>query len=63
MAQQVFPTKGNLIAQKKSLQLALLAVLWCLVLLTVFFLFWRFRTPAQCLVPPFDGLFPSAIVD
>ena len=45
------------------LQLALLAVLWCLVLLTVFFLFWRFRTPAQCLVPPFDGLFPSAIVD
>lgn len=43
------------------LQLVLLAVTWCLVLLVVYYLFWRFCTPAQCLVPPFDGLFPTVV--
>jgi hypothetical protein len=45
------------------LQLVLLAVTWCLVLLVVYYLFWRFCTPAQCLVPPFDGLFPTVVYD
>ena len=45
------------------LRLALTAVLWGLGLLVLYYLIWRFATPPQCLVPAFDGLFPTVIVD
>ena len=44
-------------------RLALFSLLWGLALLVIYYLIWRFATPAQCLGPAFGGLFPTVIVD
>lgn len=44
-------------------RLAILSLLWGLGLLVIYYLVWRFATPAQCLGPAFAGLFPTVIVD
>ena len=44
------------------LRLALLSALWGLALLVIYYLIWRFITPAQCLGPAFEGgLFPRVV--
>jgi len=39
-------------------RLALLSLLWGLALLVIYYLIWRFATPAQCLGPAFGTLHP-----